>query len=236
MVDGEVLLTTLASAPIISNQQCHRMRYSFTWGREERVLRKMWFVFGLIHPTAIPTNAFYERKKLAEVELCEGLVEIGHHSFYWCERSITKINVPNSLRRIRDGAFNDSLRTPIRLHDGIEIIGTGAFVYCIFTNFRVPPLIIMIPESMLSNCRAMFSLELSENMREIRWRALRYCHCLRNVAFPLNAVFGDDIFIDEDNNEMTDLQRLFGSNARSVEENAVSHVELMLLLVTCCHI
>ena len=49
MVDGEVLLTTLASAPIISNQQCHRMRYSFTWGREERVLRKMWFVFGLIH-------------------------------------------------------------------------------------------------------------------------------------------------------------------------------------------
>ena len=56
------------------------------------------------------------------------------------------------------------------------------------------------------------------------------------MAFPLNAVFGDDIFIDEDNNEMTDLQRLFGSNARSVEENAVSHVELMLLLVTCCHI
>jgi len=27
--------------------------------------------------TSIPTNAFWGRKKLAEVELCEGLVEIG---------------------------------------------------------------------------------------------------------------------------------------------------------------
>jgi len=167
--------------------------------------------------TSIPAQAFNQRKKLAEVELCEGLVEIGDCSFDWCDHSITKINIPNSLRRIKDYAFAGSLRTPICLHDGIESIGRGAFAYCIFTNFRVPSLITVIPESMLSNCRAMFSLELSENMREIRNAALRYCRCLRNVAFPPNAVFGDDIFIDEDYNEMTDLQRLFGnSNARII--------------------
>jgi hypothetical protein len=124
-----------------------------------------------------------------------------------------------TLRRIRDGAFVSSLRTPIHLNDGIEIIGIAAFATCSFTNFRIPPLITVIPKLMLSNCRAMFSLELSENMREIRNAALRYCHCLRNVALPPNTILGDDIFITEAElqTDLTDLQRLFGnSNARII--------------------
>ena len=163
--------------------------------------------------TSIPAYVFDARTKLAEVELCEGLVEIGDHSFSNCDRSIRKINIPNSLRRIKDYAFRCSLQSPIRLHDGIESIGHGAFAGCIFTNFRVPPLITTIPYSMLICCYPMFSLELSENMREIRNAALRYCHCLRNVAIPPNAILGDDIFI-----EMTDLRRLFGSEARIISE------------------
>jgi hypothetical protein len=86
--------------------------------------------------TSIPTNAFAQRKKLAEVELCEGLVEIGEQSFRYCDHLITKINIPNSLRRIKGWAFAGSLRTPIRLQDDIEIIGIGAFAACIFANFR----------------------------------------------------------------------------------------------------
>ena len=163
--------------------------------------------------TSIPYEAFYERKKLTEVELCEGLVEIGEDSFRSCDRSITKINIPNSLRRINDYAFMSSLRTPIRLHDGIESIGRGAFAECIFTNFRVPPLITVIPESMLNDCATMFSLEMSENVTEIKGWALRYCYSLRNVAFPPNAVFGDNIFFKEGDEDgaKTDLQQLFGN-------------------------
>ena len=144
--------------------------------------------------TSIPSQAFNQRKKLAEVELCEGLVEIGEHSFAWCDRSITKINIPTSLRRICDLAFSRSLRTPICLHDGIESIGQQAFGYCIFTNFRVPPLITVIPWSMLLGCRSMFSLEIPDNVVEIRNYALQNCSCLRNVAIPPNAVFGDNVF------------------------------------------
>jgi hypothetical protein len=44
--------------------------------------------------TSIPARAFHQRKKLAEVELCEGLVEIGEASFGWCGHSVTKINPP----------------------------------------------------------------------------------------------------------------------------------------------
>jgi hypothetical protein len=191
----------------------------YTGARGEIPPHKVVRVFVDPSVTSIPARAFFRRTKLAEVELCEGLVEIGEDSFRWCYHSITKINVPTSLRRINNWAFNYSLRCPIRLHDGIESIGTNAFGYCIFTNFRVPPLITVIPKSMLMNCRAMFSLELSDNMTEIKNGAFGYCYCLRNVAFPPNADIDYYIFIEVDDDVMTDLQRLFGnSNANIIWE------------------
>jgi hypothetical protein len=156
--------------------------------------------------TSIPAKAFEGRKKLTDVELCEGLVEIGEGSFSYCGHSIMKINIPNSLKRIKNSAFSGSLRTSIRLHDGIESIGKNAFAHCIFTNFRVPPLITVIPENLLWNCKLLISLELSEVVTEIGSGAFSYCYCLRNVAFPPNAVFDDNIFI-----EANDLWQLFGS-------------------------
>jgi hypothetical protein len=169
--------------------------------------------------TSIPAEAFDTRKKLTEVELCEGLVEIGDRSFKWCDQSITKINIPISLRRIKDYAFMSSLRTPIQLHDGLERIGNGAFGFCIFTNFRVPPLITMIPDQMIETCESMFSVELSQNMGEIGNYAFYSCHCLRNVAIPPDTVFGgDNIFIDDYVDGNTDLQLLFGSDAEIIRE------------------
>jgi hypothetical protein len=169
--------------------------------------------------TSIPPRAFYERKKLAEVELCEGLVEIGKDSFSWCDHSITKINIPNSLKRINDYAFACSLRCSIRLHDGIESIEEYAFGACHFTNFRVPPIITVIPERMLYCCMPTFSVELSESLREIRALAFCNCICLRNVAFPPDAVFSDNIFIREDVMDIhMDLQLLFGSEAEIIRE------------------
>jgi len=123
-------------------------------------------------------------------------------------------------RRICDEAFVASLQCPIRLHDGIESIGKGAFAYCIFTNFRVPPLITVIPHFMLVGCKSMFSVELPDNIMEIKNGALRICYCLRNVAIPPNAVIGNDIFLcEEDDKEIhTDLLQLFGSKERTVRE------------------
>ena len=172
-----------------------------------------------VHPsvTSIPASAFNGCNKLTEVELCEGLVEIGAGSFDDCGHSITKINIPISLRRINDWAFMSSLRCPIRLHDGIESIGGRAFATCIFTNFRVPPLITEIPNYMLSYCKSMFSVEIPHNVTEINEGALHYCYCLRNIAFPPNAVFDENILIGTG----TDLHQLFGSIAEIMR--ALSH-------------
>ena len=163
--------------------------------------------------TSIPACAFCQRMKLTEVELCEGLVEIGECSFGYCYRSITNIIIPTSLRRIDDFAFQKSLRCPIRLHDGIESIGEYAFCECIFTNFRVPPLITEIPACILRGCKSLFSVEIPHNVTEIRSGALENCYCLRNVAIPANADVGYNIFIYD---EMTDLRQLFGSIAEII--------------------
>jgi hypothetical protein len=166
--------------------------------------------------TSIPAGAFEGRKKLTEVELCEGLVEIGGSSFGDCLHSITKINIPNSLRRIKDYAFAGSLRYPIRLHNGIESIGRIALAGCIFTNFRVPPLITVIPKRMLYYCKALFSLEIPHNVTEINEGAFAYCNCLRNIAFPPIAVFHDRIFGGRTG--QYDLQLLFGSDLEIIRE------------------
>ena len=123
-------------------------------------LLEMSYVFESIPVTSIPAYEFSYRKKLIEVVLCEGLVEIGVDAFSSCRKSIMKIIIPNSLRRINRGAFNNSLRCPIHLRNGIESIGEDAFAYCIFTNFRVPPLITVIPRFMLAWCKSTFSVEI----------------------------------------------------------------------------
>jgi hypothetical protein len=64
----------------------------------------------------------------------------------------------------------------------------------------------------------MFSLELSERISEIKGCALACCHCLRNVAIPPNAIFGNNVIITGGTGEMTDLFQLFGSDARIIRE------------------
>ena len=168
--------------------------------------------------TLIPAGAFADRRNLAEVELSEGVVEIGDDSFRGSSNSITKIIIPTSLRRINDSAFLLSLRTPIRLHDNIESIGKGAFNFCIFTNFRIPPLVTVI-QSMLHSCRSMFSLEIPVNVTEVEGFAFYNCHSLRNVALPPDAVIGRNLFIKESlDTSFSDLQLLFGSNERIIWE------------------
>jgi hypothetical protein len=161
--------------------------------------------------TLIPARAFYQRKQLTEVKLCEGLVEIGYCAFAGCGYLITKLVIPNSLRRINDGAFNSSLQCPIRLHDGIERIGGGTFGGCIFTNFIVPPLITVIPNWMLNNCKSSFSNEIPLTVTWIGSDAFYSTHCLRNVAFPPDADVEDDNFRDA-----MDLLQLFGSIAEII--------------------
>jgi len=69
------------------------------------------------------------------------------------------------------------------------------------------------------NCKSMFSLEMPEIVSKVGGSAFYCCSCLRNEAFPPNAVFGDYTFFQVYGSEsFTDLQQLFGSEREIIRE------------------
>jgi len=59
-----------------------------------------------VHPsvTVIRPSAFEERYKLEEVELCDGLLEIGCRAFSEC-KSLKRISIPSTVNKISFEAF-----------------------------------------------------------------------------------------------------------------------------------
>jgi len=178
-----------------------------------------------VHPsvTVIPPFAFQNRTQLKEVELCEGLLEIGREAFMECE-VLTEIRIPSTVKRIGMMAFSVVLQqSQIRLPDGLESIGRYALA-CNgnITNFRVPPLIVSSP-GMFCSCIGMFSVELSESVTQVSQRAtFSLCHSLRNIALTPEAEFVnvDDIDIETFSNSTfhlcTDLLQLFGAEEQLI--------------------
>ena len=73
-------------------------------GERERVPRDV--VRARVHPsvTRISGEAFVDCIKLVEVELCEGLLEIGMGAFRGCN-ALKTINIPSTVRVINDVHF-----------------------------------------------------------------------------------------------------------------------------------
>jgi len=193
-----------------------------------------------VHPsiTIIPENTFYKRQKLKEVELCEGLLEIGSHAFFDCEE-LTEIRIPSTvtiihekaffdcfslqqvefcegLREIRSAAFCCYHLRRICLPNSVEHIGDEVFMSCRVFQFRTPPLITTISSGMICHTESTYSIELPESIAQIEETALEYCECLRNVAIPPNAWIQYDAF-----NCCTDLYQLFETQAQLI--NALKH-------------
>ena len=85
-----------------------------------------------VHPsvTIIPPYAFQEQKKLKEVELCEGLLEIGTRAFYKCE-SLKRISIPSTVAVIQPYTFSRCEQLEeLELCDGLQEIGNEAFFCC----------------------------------------------------------------------------------------------------------
>jgi len=141
-----------------------------------------------VHPsvTVIPEFAFKGRKKLEEVELCDGLLEIGQRAFEDCSSLKSSINIPSTVKVIGSDAFACNPIQSIHLPDSIESIGRAAVGDCNFPILRIPPLIKIIPMSLVGSCKCLVSIELPESVTQIHQYSLS-CKSLRNVAIPHQA-------------------------------------------------
>ena len=122
--------------------------------------------------TVIPDYVFQARKKLEEVELCDGLLEIGEETFDEC-KSLKKIDIPSTVTKI----------------------GEYAFFSGVITTFRMPPLTTTVSKSLLSCCYSVLSVEVPESVRLIKGYVFCRDIYLRNVAISHDTEVQDDAFI-----------------------------------------
>ena len=171
-----------------------------------------------IDPTVlvIPANLFLRQIELRQVEIQDGLHEIGDGAFYRCT-ALRELQLSDGVESIGDNAFyHCTALRKVQLSDGVERIGRSAFVSCNFAKFRCPPLVTTITFSMLAECKGMFSLEMPENTIRLEHAACNHCHSLRNVAIAMNTVVDEKAFFN-----CSDLLHIFGTQQAIV--NALRH-------------
>ncbi|KAL7528596.1 hypothetical protein ACHAWF_008880, partial [Thalassiosira exigua] len=88
---------------------------------------------------AIPADAFQNRRKLEEVELQEGLREIGEFALCNC-KALRGIRIPPSVQKISRCAFESCQKLErVELSEGLRVIGMSAFASCFWLRHITVP-------------------------------------------------------------------------------------------------
>ena len=140
--------------------------------------------------------AFYGCRSLTNINIPNSVTTIGDSTFYGCE-SLTSINIPNSVTTIGNWAFVlcNSL-TSINIPDGVTTIGEGAFGGChSFTNINIPNSVTTIGDSAFSGCDSLASINIPNSVTTIGEYAFIRCYSLTNINIPNSVTtIGKDAF------------------------------------------
>lgn len=143
--------------------------------------------------TAIGQKAFYETKNLFQVTLPETIETIERDAFN--ESSLTKINLPSSLRKIGYMAFcKCSKLNEAIFPDSLEYIGDWAFSGSRLFSVSIPKNIKNINGSTFSGCSELSTVVLHEDIFSIGNEAFRDCVQLHNLTMPSAVTIGDGAF------------------------------------------
>jgi len=112
--------------------------------------------------TVIPEKAFHERSKLEEVELCEGLLEIGEWAFSCWSGLVKEIKIPSSVQVIGSNAFVHCHKLEkVTLCDGLLEIGSNAFSHCYsLKRIRIPSTLVNIHDHAFAYCDGIEDVKL----------------------------------------------------------------------------
>ena len=128
--------------------------------------------------------AFAKKKKLQKVVLPETVESIADYAF--SESSITEIEIPSSVREIKNYAFDGCAQLErLTLADGLSVLGKNVFSGCSsLKSVRIPDSIKSIPASTFFKCTALQQVELPENLESIESGAFANCTSLEHIELP----------------------------------------------------
>jgi len=140
-----------------------------------------------VHPsvTRIRTGAFQYHRTLEEVELCEGLLEIGMRAFSNCVK-LKRISIPSTVTRLCSWVFCGCKELEeIELKEGLIEIERCAFLVTeSLKKITIPTTVTIIHENAFNGCKGLERIELPEGLLEIRKEAFFSCSSLEYINFP----------------------------------------------------
>lgn len=111
-----------------------------------------------------------------EYHIREGVKVIGDRAFWLC-KSLTSIDIPNSVTNIGNKAFRgcDSLKR-INIPNSVTNIGNMAFLSCkSLTSINIPTSVTNIGEGAFAFCRSLTNIDIPNNVTNIGDKAFSTC-------------------------------------------------------------
>ena len=126
----------------------------------------------------------------------KGVKVIGNMAFYGC-RSLTNINIPNSVTTIGDGAFRDCASlTNINIPNGVTTIENWAFGGCAsLTNINIPNSVTTIGWRAFFCCKSLTNINIPNSVTTIENGAFCGCGNLpSHIKSDISQRFGKKVF------------------------------------------
>ena len=133
---------------------------------------------------------------------------IGSYMFYNPDYSpispcaISKINLPNSVTGIEEGAFKSCTRlTDINIPNSVTSIGPETFKSCTsLTDINIPNSVTSIGERAFSGCTSLTDINIPNSVTSIEWATFYYCTSLTDINIPNSVTsIGEQAFYNCDN-------------------------------------
>lgn len=151
------------------------------------------------------------------------VVEIGDGAFQNC-KSIKKIGLPQSIKRIGDNAFRESGLVEINIPESVLYLGKGGFYWTEIISIRLPDGIKEIMEDTFSMCTKLEKIILPPNIEKIGKRAFNYCQILKKMDIPNSCQeIGEDAFREMGENYRKSINKVhirIGANLKVINEGS----------------
>ena len=127
---------------------------------------------------------FFFCDRLTDVTIGESVTEIADNAFSYC-RALQTINLPQSVTKIGDSAFDSSGLKEITLPETLTTIGESAFRFCgELTSISFPDSVTEIGDYAVANSDRLERVELSENCTYIPKDMFWGCNLLTEIRIP----------------------------------------------------
>ena len=160
--------------------------YSKDWKRLLRTPESLSGKYSIRKGVKVIGNvAFWGCKSLTNINIPNSVTTIGDSAFVGCE-SLTNINIPNSVPTIGEQAFLgcESL-VNINIPNSVTTIGDSAFAFCdSLTSINIPNSVTTIGKFAFSDCDSLVNINIPNSVTTIGEYAFDGCKSLVNINIP----------------------------------------------------